>query len=160
MKTFYDNSNRRWCIALNLGTVKRVMDAIGVNLLNPSYDSGDGRALSVRLLMDDYFFGSIVAEIIRPQCFANKVDENELFDLFDAETLLAAQTAFNEEYRDFFERRGNTANMKILTASEAAKEQANKRVIDDLENALNGSTSSELPVAQDLTTSANSVLES
>ena len=160
MKTFYDKSNRRWCVALNLGTVKRVMDAIGVNLLNPASDSGDGTALSVRILMDDYFFGSIVAEIVRPQCFGNKVDENELFDIFDAETLLAAQTAFNEEYRDFFERRGKPAIMRVLTASEAAKEQANRSVIESLEKALNGSTSSELQDAQDLATSANTALES
>lgn len=160
MKTFYDKSNRRWCIALNLGTVKRVIDAIGVNLLNPANDSGDGRALSVRLLMDDYFFGTIVAEIIRPQCFGNKVDENELFDIFDAETLLAAQTAFNEEYRDFFERRGNTAIMKILTASEKAKEQTTKKIVEGLESALNGLRSSDSQDAQDLATSGNTPLES
>ena len=67
MKTFYDKSERNWKIALNLGVVKRVMDATGINLLNPADDCGNGQPLSVRLLMDDLFFGNIVAEIIKPQ---------------------------------------------------------------------------------------------
>ncbi|MBQ6828418.1 MAG: hypothetical protein IJO46_10435 [Thermoguttaceae bacterium] len=105
MRYFHDSERNQWELTLNLGAAKRVYDALGVDLLNPSQESDDGRAITIRLAFDDFLLGRVVAEMIAPQAKARQLSRDELDALFDARTLAAAEKAFFAEWRDFFTQR-------------------------------------------------------
>lgn len=162
MKTFTDKKDRVWKINLTLGAAKRVFDATGFNLLDPTSNTEMEVPIAVRLLLDDLFFGKVIAELIKPQCAANNVKESEIYDVFDAETLKKAQDAFQEEYSSFFEQRGNVAFAKTIEAAEEFKNETMRKIEDGTITAkqIFGQILSDLQAEQASATGANAPGES
>ncbi|MBP3531641.1 MAG: hypothetical protein J6K25_10750 [Thermoguttaceae bacterium] len=157
MRYFHDSERNQWELTLNLGAAKRVYDALGVDLLNPSQESDDGRAITIRLAFDDFLLGRVVAEMIAPQAKARQLSRDELDALFDARTLAAAEKAFFAEWRDFFTQRGKTWASKAVALDYASKEvveSASLAKVELLEAERRGATSSDSPVAPESQTSA------
>lgn len=148
MRYFHDSERNQWELTLNLGAAKRVYDALGVDLLNPSQESDDGRAITIRLAFDDFLLGRVVAEMIAPQAKARQLSRDELDALFDARTLAAAEKAFFAEWRDFFTQRGKTWASKAVELDYADKERGEKAALEKvqtLEAERLGATSSDSP---------------
>lgn len=82
-----------------------------------------------RLGTDDLLIAQILEALLEKQI--NDTDEN-LYDLFDGETLIKAQTAFYEELSDFFRKSGKThkAGMigKMVELMQAAIAEATEKV--------------------------------
>lgn len=120
MVEFKDSEGRRWTIRLTLGDVKRVMDTLGVNLLNLSQfadKSADG--ITARLISDDLFVAEIIGVLLAPQAEKYGVD---VMTILDGATMKAAQEAFFAEYAFFFKDRGNATAQKFVEEVRKAKE--------------------------------------
>lgn len=131
MVEFKDSEGRRWTIRLTLGDVKRVMDALGVNLLNLSQFAENGAdSITKRLVLDDLFVAEIIGVILAPQAEKYGVD---VMTILDGSTMKAAQDAFLDEFAFFFKDRGNAAAQKVAEALRTAKDEI-----------LIGATSAEL----------------
>lgn len=121
MVEFKDSEGRRWTIRLTLGDVKRVMDTLGVNLLNLSQFAEDGAdSITKRLVLDDLFVAEIIGVILTPQAEKYGVD---VLSILDGATMKAAQDAFLEEFAFFFKDRGNAAAQKVAEALRTAKDE-------------------------------------
>lgn len=108
MQEFLDSSGRRWALRLTLGDVKRVMDELGVNLLNLSQfaDSSEG-SVTMRLINDDLFVAQIIATLLKKQAESYAVEN--VLDQFDGATMKRAAEAFLAEFAFFFKERQSTA---------------------------------------------------
>lgn len=108
MQEFLDSGGRRWVLRLTLGDVKRVMDELGVNLLNLSQfaDSSEG-SVTMRLINDDLFVAQIVATLLKKQAESYAVEN--ILDQFDGATMKRAAEAFLAEFAFFFKERQSAA---------------------------------------------------
>lgn len=108
MTEFKDAEGRRWTLRLTLGDVKRVMDELGVNLLNlTQFADSSEDSVTMRLINDDLFVGEIVAILLQKQADGYNVPRDAILDLFDGATIKAAQEAFLAEFAFFFKDRQN-----------------------------------------------------
>jgi hypothetical protein len=110
-------------INLNIGTVKRVRDVLGVDLTQP--ERGDP-PLVARMIDDDLFFVGVLEEI----CPGLDVEKLESDDVLEAMSL------FMEEWTSFFTLRGRTDRVKIIKHSLKIL----KEVIQTVNEALDGQT--------------------
>lgn len=120
MQEFKDSEGRRWQIRLTLGGVKRILDELGVDLLNLSqYADSSENSITMRLVNDDLFVGRVVAVLLAEQA-KNYAVENTL-DIFDGATTNAAQEAFFSEFAFFFKDRKNKAAEKFANEIRQAR---------------------------------------
>ena len=121
MQEFRDSEGRRWTLRLTLGDVKRVMEELGVNLLNLSQfaDSSEG-SVTMRLINDDLFVAEIVAIILKEQADGYAV--KDVLNQFDGATMKRAQDAFLAEFAFFFKERQNASAEAFVEEVRKAKE--------------------------------------
>lgn len=117
MKNFSDTQGHTWSIILNIGTVKKVRDRLGINLLQP----GDGDPpLLTRLATDPILLGDVIAVLIEKQFDLYKVTADNIYEFFDGETMKNGESAFFEELELFFRNNGRTdqalATKKLVEA--------------------------------------------
>jgi hypothetical protein len=111
MKTFKDTKNRQWELSLTLGIVKRVKDALGVDLLQP--ESGDPPTLT-RLGTDELLLAEVIVNLLYDQFDRHLMEADEIYDAFDGATLHAAHSTFYEEWIDFFLRLGRPERVRAI----------------------------------------------
>lgn len=123
MSEFKDSEGRKWRINLTLGGVKKVMDELGINLLDLTQfaDTSDGSA-TLKLVNDDLFVGEIVAILLEKQAEGYGLKREDVLDLFDGATTKRAQEAFLEEYAFFFKDRENATAAKFVDEIKKARE--------------------------------------
>jgi hypothetical protein len=121
-------------ITLNIGTVKRVRDVLGVDLTQP--EKGDP-PLVARLIDDDLFFVEVLEEL----CPGLEIENLESDDVLEAMTL------FMEEWTNFFTLRGRTDRVGIIKHSQKIL----KEVIRTVETAISGETSTDSPESPEST---------
>jgi hypothetical protein len=156
VKTFNDSKGRTWSLALNLGTVKAVKDALAIDLLQP--EQGDP-PLITRLGTDELLLAQVIWDFLRPQFEAQKIDEAEVAASFDGSALLAAQNAFWEELADFFHARGREHRVKAIRKQMALVDAGITAIgekIDrvDVEATIRGILSGESPAPSPSTPAA------
>ena len=134
MREFKDRKGRTWSIEINLGTVRRVQEKLGVNLLDVGFETDNGEPLTRRLLYDDLFFANVCAVIMD--------DQGALFDEFGGCELKELDERFWAEYKNFFADRGRDWAAKAL---EMDRKTRDDKAIETLEK-LSGATSSSSPV--------------
>ena len=85
MSEFKDSEGRKWRINLTLGGVKKVMDELGINLLDLTQfaDTSDGSA-TLKLVNDDLFVGEIVAILLEKQAEGYGLKREDVLDLSTA----------------------------------------------------------------------------
>ena len=133
MVEFKDSEGRRWTFRLTLGDVKRVMDTLGVNLLNLSQFADNGAdSITARLISDDLFVAEIIGVILAPQAEKYGVD---VMSILDGATMKAAQEAFLDEFAFFFKDRENATAAKFVDEIKKAREMvsAGQTSVDSLD---------------------------
>jgi hypothetical protein len=121
MSVFTDSAGRDWNIKLTLGTARKVFLETDIDLLNIStlVDSEDEEnSTAARLITDDLFIGEIIAILIGKQAEERGIRKEDIYDLFDGETLAKAHLAFLEEYKVFFTERGNRTSRDVIAKME------------------------------------------
>jgi hypothetical protein len=109
---------REWKIDLTIGSMKRVKDALGLDLLAPHErpdEKADERARSklfsgrkallVSVLnADPGLMFDVIANIIAPQLEAKKVSVDDFVESMGGDAAYAAYRAFVDEWSDFFQK--------------------------------------------------------
>ncbi|MCG3179663.1 MAG: hypothetical protein BIFFINMI_02004 [Phycisphaerae bacterium] len=102
MKSFTDTAGRSWDIVVNVDTIKRVRDLLGVNLLGivePGNDLVDRLAEDVILVCD------ILFAVVKPQAGERNVSDADFGKALSGDVIDTATTALLEELIDFFPSR-------------------------------------------------------
>ena len=125
MKQFADSTGAVWALKIDIGAARRVLSALGVNILNPAEPCGE-TTVSQRLMYDDLFLVDVVRAIVDPK----DVD----FDArIDGETIGRIEKAFWEEYRVFFAARGKEWAVRALDLDLEAKEARAREALNEIE---------------------------
>lgn len=156
MKSFTDNTGRSWSIVMTIGSVKRVRDLLGVNLLEP--ESGDP-PLMTRLGTDEILLCDVIYCLIKPQAEEQGVSDEQFGAALGGEAILSAQKAFYDELIDFFQLRGRKDRAKMMEKQaqiiNLSIEKAEMEIDGiDLEQSVNsafGKPSTKSPESSELT---------
>jgi len=114
MKTFSDNTGRVWSVTINVGAVKRVRDACGVNLLDAV-----GGTLIQQLIDDPVLLADIVYCLVKDQADAAGITDEQFGRCLAGDAIDAATAAVLEELVDFFPLRRRTILRKALAKAKA-----------------------------------------
>jgi hypothetical protein len=131
MKSFADNSGRVWSVTINVGAVKRVRDACGVNLLDAV-----GGTLIQQLIDDPVLLADIVYCLVKEAADAAGITDEQFGRCLAGDAIDAATAAVLEELVDFFPLRRRTVLHKALEKAKALEamgiEAAGKYLDSDL----------------------------
>ena len=97
MKTFVDNMGKTWTVTVNVGTIKRVKDLLGINLVQAI--TGD---LIEKVENDICLFVDILYVVCKQQAQANNISDEKFGELLGGDSLEKATEAFLDQLIDFF----------------------------------------------------------
>lgn len=97
MHKFKDCEGREWGIAINVSAVKRVKDALQLDLL----DVADGKLLA-ELSDDPMLLCNVLFVLCEKQCEANGVSDEQFGEGLAGDSIADATKALMEELVDFF----------------------------------------------------------
>src|SRR5687768_6394236 len=98
MRTFKDTVGRTWNVALNIGTAKRIKEAMGLDLLD------NGQSIQ-QIAGDPYLMGNVLFVICEAQCKQLDVTDEQFGESLAGDVIDDALTALVEELVDFFPKR-------------------------------------------------------
>jgi hypothetical protein len=100
MKTFKDSSGRDWTLAVTIDCVKRIRDALKVDLLDLF---GGEPPLLTRLDTDVVLLCDAIFVALKPQADAAGVSSEQFGAALGGDAIIAARDAFWEALADFFQ---------------------------------------------------------
>jgi len=121
MKPFTDKEGREWPVVVNVGAVKRVRDALGVDLLDVA--KGD---LLVHLADDPVLLVNVLYVLCRPEADARGVSDEDFGRAMVGGVLDEAASALMKELLDFFPSAQRARALGKLATLLEAQEQAVK----------------------------------
>ena len=96
MKTFTDNIDRSWDVAINVAAVKRVRDLVGVDLL----EIVDGTLIE-KLIRDPILLCDIVYAVCKPQADEQEIGDEDFGRAMAGDAIEHATTALLEDLVSF-----------------------------------------------------------
>ena len=127
MKTFVDNMGKTWTVTVNVGTIKRVKDLLGINLVQAI--TGD---LIEKVENDICLFVDILYVVCKQQAQANNISDEKFGELLGGDSLEKATEAFLEQLIDFFPE----AKRKLYRKAWSKTKQAQVLAVQKLEKKL------------------------
>ena len=116
MRTFKDNTGREWQIALSIGSAKRIKDALGIDLLDPS---------GVQRLADSpYDVANTLFVLCQEQATAAGISDEQFGGKLSGDSIDDATDALMLEIVDFFPKRQREALRTLLAKLGTAKDAA------------------------------------
>ncbi len=123
MKTFTDNANRTWTVAVNVGAVKRMRDLLKLDL------AGDNLADVIgKLANDPVALVDTLWVILQSQAEAQSVSAEAFADAVAGDVITRATEALLEEIVDFFPEPKRRTMRRILELMRSAERQALERL--------------------------------
>lgn len=137
MKTFKDTKNRTWEVVINYGSIKRIKDLLGVNILDLIY-LDDETNLDVSLLNkyaeDIILLIDTLYCICKPQADALGISDVEFGESFSGEEAGKALNALVEETINFFQEPKRTLLTKIYTKVNNKETEIQQKAMEVLES--------------------------
>lgn len=131
MSEFKDSKNRTWRLDPVVGTIKRIRDEIGVNVL----DLGDSKStLMVRLYQEPWLLCDILFAACKPQMDAAKVTSQEFGECLGGDLLGAALDALQNMLVSFSSGGRRDLLQKIFDKSHEVEAMTHQMAIDRLDN--------------------------
>lgn len=96
MKTFKDNADRSWTVAINVAAIKRVRDLTGVDLMEVL----DG-SLIEKLIRDPVLLCDVIYVVCRPEAEARSVSDEDFGRAMAGDAIEHATTALLDELVNF-----------------------------------------------------------
>jgi hypothetical protein len=119
MQTFKDRNGREWGIEITVGSIKRVRDAVKVNL----YDLIDDNFAGLRRLLDNPIdLVDVVFVLCEQNAKASGINDVQFGESLSGESISEMADAFTQAFIDFFPDRRRAAVLQKLVAK--AKETA------------------------------------
>lgn len=125
MHLFKDSESTEWQLCLTLGSVKRVRDLLGVDLLNPDHPVKDGaadRPLITCLDTDLLMLCDVIYALCKPQADERGVSDEQFGGRLGGDAILAAHHALFAELADFFRGAGRRDLVTLITKQMAIVE--------------------------------------
>lgn len=121
MKTFKDNSDRGWNVAINVESIKRVKTLLGVNLLDVLDEGGK---LLARLHDDPLFLVDALYCVCKPEADQRQVTDEDFGRAMFGDAILHGAEALLEELADFFpDARRRAAIREVMHKMRATAER-------------------------------------
>lgn len=155
MTAFATTDGRRWTVAVNLGTVKRVREATGVDILALVSDQ---RAIS-EAFSDNIRLAEVIASVIKPELAAAGVTDDQFFSVIDGAVIESATEALLAEVANFFQEPRRTILIKAMEKVRVAVKEQNARGAAEALKALE-TMEVEIPSELIHTSSVSSLQES
>ena len=131
MKTFVDERNRTWEIAIDVDAVRRVRDLCDVDLMDVVSDSGK---LLARLDADPVLLCDVICAVCGEQLEAASVSNEDFGKAMAGDAIDRATTAFLEELVGFFPARKRTVFAKAVKTVNEYADLATQRAIQRLDS--------------------------
>jgi hypothetical protein len=135
-QVFCDNANRKWSLAINTATIKRVKEIMGVNLLDVV-----GGKLMDKIASDPALFADILFVLVKPQADALGVSDVDFGEALAGDEIEAASMALIQALVDFFPKGRREVLGKAIAAGleKARKDEA--ALLATMAERLSGPTS-------------------
>jgi len=152
VRTFKDNAGRTWSLTLNVWTVKKVRDLLGVDLLDLGGESATGSSdkkpgLLFRLIADPVLLVDVLYVVCRDQADGASVMDEQFGRAMGGDAIDAATKAFLEELADFTPSPRDRARARKVIETTWA-------MIDKAQDVLDAKAEKELPAAVESALSA------
>lgn len=149
MTTFKTTDGAEWKVAVNVATVKRVRDTVGLNLLGLVGDS----AVIADAFRDDLRIAETLAAVVKPQLDAAGKTADDFYAVIDGAVIESAAEALLREIVNFFQEPRRSvllaAMEKVQATARARNEEGAAAALKALEE-----MEVELPNPSTLTSSA------
>lgn len=119
MKTFNDNAQRTWTVAVNVDAIKRVKTICQVDLLEVQ----DGRLLE-RLVNDPVLLVDVVYALCKPQADSENVSDSQFGQAMAGDAIDGATTALLGGLVDFFPSKRRGLLKQILSKMDTLMDMA------------------------------------
>ncbi|QOJ04334.1 MAG: hypothetical protein HRU71_12925 [Planctomycetia bacterium] len=130
MKTFTDNQNRVWTLAVTVDAIKRVRALLGIDLMQVI----EGKLIE-RLSLDPILLCDVVYAICKPEADGRSVNDEEFGRAMAGNAIEQASAALLEDLVDFFPSPIDRANLRqVLTATNEAMNKARDAIHARLES--------------------------
>ena len=149
MRTFNDNAGRTWSLTLNVWTVKKVRDLLGVDLLDLGGEAAtrDKPGLLFRLIADPVLLVDVLYVVCKDQADEASVTDEQFGRAMGGDAIDAATKAFLEELADFTPSPRDRARARKVIETTWA-------MIDKAQDVLDAKAEKELPAAVESALSA------
>ncbi|NBB84209.1 MAG: hypothetical protein GVY28_12495 [Alphaproteobacteria bacterium] len=156
---FTDSANRTWTIDITVGSNRRVLKTLGLNLINAAAASKEGETpLMTRLMLEPDLLVDVVYVLVQPQAEQRNVDDVGFGESIDGAALSRMHEAFWEALTDFFQASGRTEMVKAIRRQTQILNDATQRVghrIDDydvdvdavLDESIRGNSATNSPAS-------------
>jgi len=118
MGKFVDSQGRDWTLAVDIVGVKRVKNAVGVDLLS------DVEAAQKQLADDVVLLVDVLYLLVKPQADERKVSDEDFGRSLKGEPIENATLVLMQEIADFFPPRKRAALRMLLEKSQVLEEKA------------------------------------
>jgi len=112
MQTFKDASGNVWDVSINVGSIKFIKEALGIDLLD--IISGEDKKLVHTLITDPLLLVDMLYCICKRQADALNVSDTDFGQMFDGDMIETATDAFIEELIAFFPKARRGALTKAI----------------------------------------------
>lgn len=119
MAAFTDSTGREWRLDITLGTVLRVRELAGVDLLTIGETDADGSPRFLKLLTDLETIGRVCWAICAPVALQDGLTVDAWLDRLDGQAAAAAARAMQGALVLFFHRAGHAALARAIETAAA-----------------------------------------
>jgi hypothetical protein len=122
VKTFTDNTGHEWTVSVNVASLKRVRDLVGVDLMElPSFDQASpAGSLLHRLGSDPILLVDVLFATLKPQADERGVSDEQFAEALGGDALANATDALIIECVGFFRGGVRTALQTVLDKAKKA----------------------------------------
>lgn len=114
MRSFKDREGRVWDMSINLGSLKRIKAATGLDMLDLNVAAKQRSDVFERLSTDPITLADALCAVCRPQMDARGIDDDTFASALGGEAINDALVAIVNEWADFFRQRRNEVNATFL----------------------------------------------
>ena len=109
MHKFKDNNGKEWCLSLTVGSVRRVRDIAGVDLLDSSENGG-----LIKIATDPIALTDAIYAACKPDADAAGVSQDQFCDAMFGDCIEQATAAMIEAVTDFIPNPKDRENLRAL----------------------------------------------
>ena len=121
MKTYKDNEGREWQLSVNVGSLKRVKELVGFDLLG---DNGDISQSLMELSRNPVLLGDVLYCLCKPQADKREISDIEFGESLAGDAVEQATKALIQEIVDFFPAQKRQRLQTLLGKMEAVEAKA------------------------------------
>lgn len=123
--TFKDQTDREWAVRITVGTVRRIKEQLGYDLLR--IEEGDP-PLATKLAADPIVVCEVMHAVLLPELQAEGVSLDAFCERMGGAQMAAAYAAFTEAIIDFFRQLGRDDLAQVMqTSTTLARKEIEKR---------------------------------